>query len=31
MTSDDTDIFQNDKNQKINNKKKFRRTCYKSY
>lgn len=31
MTSDDTDKLKNDKNQKTNNKKMFRRSCYKAY
>ena len=31
MTSDDTDKLKNDKNQKTNNKKMFRRSFYKAY
>ena len=31
MTSDDTDKLKNDTNQKTNNKKMFRRSCYKAY
>ena len=31
MTSGDTDKLKNDKNQKTNNKKMFRRSCYKAY